>query len=880
MTLLSAFRGRRRLRAGAALALAVLGLSLSAPVLAVDEKDLLPVDEAFALSARSAAPDRIAISWKVAKGYYLYRHRISVKSDAGFAAQALQLPKGKAYRDQFFGDVETYHQDVAATLPGQAKAATAKLTIKYQGCADAGVCYPPQTRTVEVALAAPPAAAAGLGTGLGNGAAPAVDPAPAAAPLANFGARGSASNPLLGGGSALSAPAAGAGAGTDALPLPPERAFGFEAIAKNGDTLLLRFTPARGYYLYRDKTSLKTDRADIAAGKPQWPRGTAHRDEHFGDVTVFFDQIDVPLPLLRKTADAGKIVLTAGFQGCQTDGICYPPMTRKIEVELPRGTVSAATAATAATPASAAPAAASATTAAAAATSATPANASTTATASAPVTADAGAASVAGTDAGTAADTNATGAAAADSAEDGTTGAIAAGANPAAATAPQAAPAVAQAEDSLLAASLAGPNRYFALLTFFGFGLLLAFTPCVLPMIPILSGLIVGRGPGLGARRAFLLSLVYVLASAVVFTIAGVVAGLVGANLQIAFQTPWVIVLFALLFVALALSSFGLFELQLPHKLRSLVGEVSDRQRSGSWTGVAVMGALSALIVGPCVAPPLAAAVLYIGQTRDPLFGGAALFALAMGMGAPLLAFGVAAGKGLPTSGPWMVGVQRVFGLVFLGMAVWMLSRILPGPVALALYAAVLLGAAVLIALGGGGADRGFGLRALAWVAALLLGVAGAAQLFGALAGGHDPLQPLAGLRGGAAAHAAELPFRKIKSNEDLDREIAAAQAAGKPLMLDFYADWCVACKEMEKYTFPEPAVHRALDGFVLLKADVTANDEVDQALMKRLGVIGPPMTIYYAHGAERRELRLVGFEKAEPFARRAERARAAAGER
>ncbi|QQP95585.1 protein-disulfide reductase DsbD [Lysobacter enzymogenes] len=864
MTFLSAFRGRRAWRAGAALALAVLGLSAAAHALAVDEKDLLPVDEAFAVSAQSPAPDRIAISWKVAKGYYLYRHRISVKSDAGFAAQALQLPKGKAYRDQFFGDVETYHQDVAATLPGQAKAASAKLTIKYQGCADAGVCYPPQTRTIEVALAAPAAA----------NAAPAMDPAPAAAPLATFGARGGASNPLLGGASPLSAPAAGAGAsaGTDALPLPPEQAFGFEAIAKDGDTLLLRFTPARGYYLYRDKTSLKTDRADIAAGQPQWPRGTAHRDEHFGNVTVFFDQIDVPLPLLRKTAEAGKVVLTAGFQGCQTDGICYPPMTRKISVDLPRGTVTTqaavAAAATAATAANATPA------------NAGAAAANAAAGAAASATADAGVDASAANDSA-ATDTSGSAATAGGAASSDTNAATAAAATGATAAAPAAAApadAAPQAEDSLLAASLSGPNRYFALLTFFGFGLLLAFTPCVLPMIPILSGLIVGRGPGLGARRAFALSLVYVLASAVVFTIAGVVAGLVGANLQIAFQTPWVIVLFALLFVALALSSFGLFELQLPHKLRSLVGQVSDRQRSGSWTGVAIMGALSALIVGPCVAPPLAAAVIYIGQTRDPLFGGAALFSLAMGMGAPLLAFGVAAGKGLPTSGPWMVGVQRVFGLVFLGMAVWMLSRILPGAATLALYGALLLGAAVLAALGGGGANQGFGLRALAWVVALLLGVAGAAQLFGALAGGHDPLQPLANLRGGGnTAPSTELPFRKIKSNEDLDREIAAAQAAGKPLMLDFYADWCVACKEMEKYTFPEPAVHQALDGFVLLKADVTANDETDQALMKRLGVIGPPMTIYYAHGAERRELRLVGFEKAEPFAARAGRARAAA---
>ncbi|MBX9401711.1 protein-disulfide reductase DsbD [Lysobacter sp. BMK333-48F3] len=828
---------RRRLRAAAAFAFAAVAALGSAPALAVNEQDLLPVDQAFVLGAQAASADRIAIDWKIAKGYYLYKHRISVKADAGFAAQALQLPKGKAYKDEFFGDVETYRDRVVASLPGQAQAGSVKLTIKYQGCADAGICYPPQTRTVAVAL---PAAAEA-----------AVDPVPTAAPLAGFGVRGgAASNPLLGA-PALGAPSNAAGA-TDALPLPPEQAFGVEAIARDGDSLLLRFTPARGYYLYRDKTSLKTDRADIAAGKPQWPRGVAHRDEHFGQVTVFFDQIDVPLPLLRKTADAARLTLTVGFQGCQTDGICYPPMTRKIAVDLPRGNVGA-TAATAAGTATTAAA-------------TLPAGATPTAPnpTSAADAAGAAAAPAAATDANDAAASAAPQAA-------GTDAATAAAAI--AATAPASADAAApQAEDSLLAASLKGPNRYWALLTFFGFGLLLAFTPCVLPMVPILSGLIVGQGPGLGARRAFALSLVYVLANAVVFTVAGVVAGLVGANLQIAFQTPWVIVLFALLFLALALSSFGLYELQLPAALRNRLGELSNRQRGGSWLGVAVMGALSALIVGPCVAPPLAAAVLYIGQTRDPLFGGAALFALAMGMGAPLIAFGVAAGRGLPTSGPWMVAVQRAFGLVFVGMAVWMLSRILPGALTLALWGALLLGAAVLIALAGGGRGHGSGLRALAWLAALLLGLAGAAQVLGALAGGSDPLRPLAGLRGGAA-HPAELPFRKIKSSADLDREIAAAQAAGKPLMLDFYADWCVACKEMEKYTFPEPQVHRALDGFVLLKADVTANDELDQALMQRLGIIGPPATLYFVAGAERRELRLFGFEKAPAFAERAARA-------
>ncbi|MEI2456711.1 protein-disulfide reductase DsbD [Lysobacter firmicutimachus] len=826
---------RRRLHAAAAFAFAAFAALGSAPALAVNEQDLLPVDEAFVLGAQAASADRIAIDWKIAKGYYLYKHRISVKADAGFAAQPLQLPKGKAYKDEFFGDVETYRERVVASLPGQAQAGSVKLTIKYQGCADAGICYPPQTRTVAVAL---PAAAAA-----------AVDPAPAAAPLAGFGVRGgAASNPLLGA-PALGAPSNAAGA-TDALPLPPEQAFGVEAIAQDGDSLLLRFTPARGYYLYRDKTSLKTDRADIAAGKPQWPRGVAHRDEHFGQVTVFFDQIDVPLPLLRKTVDAARLALTVGFQGCQTDGICYPPMTRKIALDLPRGSIAGAAAGTAAT---------------AAATR--PADAKT----AAPDPASAAAATVAGGAAAPAAVPAAHDAAAPAPPAAGA-GTANAGAARAATAPPSADAAAPQAEDSLLAASLKGPNRYWALLTFFGFGLLLAFTPCVLPMVPILSGLIVGQGPGLGARRAFALSLVYVLANAVVFTIAGVIAGLVGGNLQIAFQTPWVIVLFALLFLALALSSFGLYELQLPAALRNRLGEISNRQRGGSWLGVAVMGALSALIVGPCVAPPLAAAVLYIGQTRDPLFGGAALFALAMGMGAPLIAFGVAAGRGLPTSGPWMVAVQRAFGLVFVGMAVWMLSRILPGALTLGLWGALLLGAAVLIALSGGGRSQTNGLRALAWLAALLLGLAGAAQVLGALAGGNDPLRPLAGLRGGAA-HPAELPFRKIKSSADLDREIAAAQAAGKPLMLDFYADWCVACKEMEKYTFPEPQVHRALDGFVLLKADVTANDELDQALMQRLGIIGPPATLYFVAGAERRELRLFGFEKAPAFAERATRA-------
>jgi thiol:disulfide interchange protein DsbD len=779
----------------------LLLLLFAVPALAIDEDDLLPVDDAFALSARAIGPDRIALDWTIAEGYYLYRHRISaVPADATGQAAAIALPRGEAHTDEFFGRVETFRGAVRGTLEQVvAPADSIALKVKYQGCADLGICYPPQTRTVTVAL---PGASQPSDSG-----------------LASLG------RALTGQGAA---PAPGVAATvTDAVPLPPEQAFGFEAIAGDGNTLLLRFTPAKGYYLYRDRSSFRLEGADgIATGRPGWPRGVSYHDEYFGNVIVYFDQIDVPLPLLRERTDAAKAVLVATFQGCQTGGICYPPMTRRVAVSIPAGELR-----------------------------------------SEPPRSDApvGATSVASPSPNSPNDAYAEVPAVGDQQ-------LATDVAPTEGIAPAQAVAESQAEDQRLAGALSGSNRWFALLGFLGAGLLLAFTPCVLPMIPILSGLIAGRGERIGALRAFWLSLVYVLASAVVFTIAGVVAGLAGANLQVAFQTPWVLVLFAALFVALSLSMFGLYELQLPASWRSKLGALSDHQRGGSWMGVAAMGALSALIVGPCVAPPLAAAVLYIGQTRDPVFGGAALFMLALGMGAPLLAFGMAAGRGLPTSGPWMVAIQRVFGFVFVGLAVWMLSRILPAVATLALYGLLALAFAVWVfslATQALGESRRWALR----FAGVVFGLVGAAELLGAMAGGHDPLQPLAGMAGTQAERPA-LPFRTIKSLADLDREVAAAKAAGKPLLFDFYADWCVACKEMEKYTFPTSEVRAALDGFVLLKADVTANDATDQALMQRLGIIGPPATLFYVDGAERRELRLFGFEDAEAFARRAERAR------
>jgi thiol:disulfide interchange protein DsbD len=767
--------GRWWHRAFAALALAVAGLGVAQ---AVDEKDLLPVDQAFALSTSAPSRDRVQLQWAIAEGYYLYRHRIAVAAQDGTPLGTLLLPAGDRHHDPFFGEVETYRQQVRALLPVTAQGDRVVLQVKYQGCADAGVCYPPQKRLVTVALpaatSAPPTqdqgGLAGLARALG----------------------GAASNPPLG------AP------GSEALPLPPEQAFGFEAIAGDGNTLLLRFTPAKGYYLYRDKTSLHLQAANgLTLGAPHWPQGVRHRDEHFGNVVVFFDQVDVPVPVQRTRTDATDLTLVATFQGCQTDGICYPPMTRTVRVALPTGRVGTAPAA----------------------------------------------------------ETNSAGAALPVDATMRDRATAAAPSNTRTAASPV-------AEDTRLAAALAGNHWAWTLLGFFGAGVLLAFTPCVLPMIPILSGLIAGHGTRLGTARAFVLSLVYVLANALVFTIAGVVAGLVGANLQAAFQTPWVLIAFATLFVALALSMFGLYELQLPMALRAAVGAASDRQRGGSLLGVAAMGALSSLIVGPCVAPPLAAAVLYIGQQHDPLLGGVALFLLALGMGVPLLAFGVAAGRGMPTSGPWMTTAQRVFGFVFLGLAVWMLARILPAAATLALWGLLLLGAAAWTLSATVGAPRA---RVVARFAGMVLAVVGAAELLGALGSGSDPLQPLAGAFGRAEAHA--IAFKRIKSTADLERELAAAQGAGKPVLFDFYADWCVSCKEMERDTFTDAAVQAALAPYVLLQADVTANDATDQALMQRFGIIGPPATLFFRDGREVRGLRLVGFEKSAPFIARVRQA-------
>jgi len=569
-------------------------------------------------------------------------------------------------------------------------------------------------------------------------------------------------------------------------PLPAEQAFVFEAITTTPNEILARFTMPKGYYLYRDKTHFSTAGGAIL-GEPHWPQGKNHTDANFGATTVYFDQVEVPIPLTRTNVAAQTLALTANFQGCLENSVCYPVMTRTLDIALP------------------------------------------------------------------AADTGS------------------------AITAPVQATATPAGSDSQFQRALDG-SLWLVFGVFFLAGLGLAFTPCVFPMIPILSGIIAGAGDNISTKRALLLSVIYILANAVIFTVAGVIAGLAGKNLQAAFQTPWVLWSFAGLFVLMALSMFGFYELQLPSSWQSRIANVSNKQSGGSLAGVAIMGALSALIVGPCVTPPLAVAVLYIAQKHDALLGGFALFALALGMGAPLVVFGASAGKLLPRAGAWMDAVKAVFGVTFLALAIWMLSRILDGvwimltAGMLAIACAVYLGALDRLP------DGTSGWRRLWKALGVVLLIAGAAELIGTAAGSNDLLQPLRGLNAGSTmagptttgATPAALPFRKIKSLADVDRELADAKTAGKPVMLDFYADWCVSCKEMEKFTFPNPEVQAALAGFVLLQADVTANDDIDQELMKHYGIVAPPDTLFFgADAVEKHALQLIGSEDAEKFVKR-----------
>jgi thiol:disulfide interchange protein DsbD len=732
------------------LALAALWLP---PVMAqISPDDLLPVEDAFSLSAAGGQAE-VELRFTIAEGYYLYRHafRFEATSDE-VVLGAPGIPDGERGFDDFFGEIESYRDGVTITLPVtspiEGGAAEVEVAVRFQGCADLGVCYPPHRQVVSavVEAAAPPRAGRSSTGGL---------------------------DALLG------LPAAtGSGWNDSAGALPEEEAFEFEAIAIDPTTILVRLTSAPAYYLYRHTIDFEIPASEIRVAGMELPEARAIRDEYFGDTEVYYDQIEIPVRLERPAGPEQRVELVAAFQGCLTDGICYPPMTRSLEVMLPSATADDV----AVTLGEMAP----------------------------PV--------------------------------------------PAAASAP----ASVSEQDEL--AGLLGGSPLIALPLFFVAGILLAFTPCVFPMVPILSGLIAGAGDGMTTAKAFRLSLVYVLAMALVYTGFGVVAGVFGQNLQAIFQHPWVLSAFAILFVLLSLSMFGFYELQIPASIQTRLNALSNRAEGGTLLGAAIMGALSALVVGPCVAAPLMGALIYIGQTGDAVLGGAALFSMAIGMGVPLMIWGTSAGGLLPRAGVWMVAVKAVFGVGLLALAIWMLERVLPGAVIMLLWGALAIACAMYLLSASRGEQTLGGWQKL-WrgLGAMLL-IIGAIQFVGALSGGQDWLRPLHHLQptsGGAMTTPAPPAFERIDSLDQLQARIADSS---RPVFLDFYADWCVDCVRMERRTFPDPAVAERMQALTLLKVDVTDYNDEHRSILGHFGLIGPPAYLFFDSGDELRALRTFGF--------------------
>jgi thiol:disulfide interchange protein DsbD len=433
-------------------------------------------------------------------------------------------------------------------------------------------------------------------------------------------------------------------------------------------------------------------------------------------------------------------------------------------------------------------------------------------------------------------------------------------------------------EESRLAALLGGDDLLLALGIFLLAGIGLAFTPCVLPMVPILSSIIAGQGE-VTRMRAVVLSGTYVLAMAATYAILGTFVGFFGGALNIHgwLQSPPVLVAFAGLFAVLSLAMFGFYELQLPAFLRA---RLEGRGGGGHLGGVAAMGVFSSLLVSPCVSAPLAGALVYISSTGDALLGGGALFALALGMGVPLMVVGVGGGALLPRAGAWMNAVKAVFGVLLLGVSVWLLERVVPPAVTLLLWAALAVGSGV--ALGALDFERRAGLGNLWKASGAMLFVYGVLLIVGAASGASDPLRPLAPLAaagGGAIRGPEAVAFRPVDTLADVEASLASAEASGRPVLLDLYADWCISCKVMERSVFPAPEVQRLLGEFDLLRADVTANDAEHRALLAHFELFGPPSLLFFdPDGGELRAFRLQGEIGTEAFARHLRQVLAASG--
>jgi thioredoxin:protein disulfide reductase len=599
--------------------------------------------------------------------------------------------------------------------------------------------------------------------------------------------------------------------------LDPEAAFRHSVRVVDDRVLELRFDIADGYYMYREQFAFTAPSATL--GEADVPTGEVKYDKTFEkDVETYRGTLLIRLPVQAAPAEGFRLLVRS--QGCSDQGLCYPPMEHEHEIAL---------------------------------------------RAFGAVQDRAQLLRIDDRQVGGAGGVFSQGL----SALWGSRGAAPASTTATPATTDSLVNTASPVEASRIDAVLASGRWLPVVAVFFAAGVLLSLTPCVLPMLPILSSLIAGQadaqGPPVTRSRGLALAASYSLGMALVYTVLGLAAGWAGEGLAATLQQPWVLSVFAALLVGLALSMFGFYELQLPRAWRERLTQASGRTRGGRLWGVFLMGGISALIVSPCVAAPLAGALVYISQSRDMALGGTALFALAAGMSVPLLLLGASAGHWLPRSGAWMEQVKHFFGVLLVAVALWMLQSVLPGTVSMLLWGALLLVSAVYLrvfdtlhtgARGWAKFFKGVG---------VVLAVLGVLQLVGAASGGRDPWQPLRHLASPGGTQAAKgVHFQRVGSVAELERVVAAA---GRPVMLDFYADWCVSCKEMETFTFSDPRVQSALSGALLLQADVTRNSPEDRALLRRFRLFGPPGIVFFdARGRELEGVRVIGFQSAERF--------------
>ena len=558
---------------------------------------------------------------------------------------------------------------------------------------------------------------------------------------------------------------------SDAEILTPDQAFQLSITAENQHTLKANFAIAKGHYLYRNKITFESQ--DLAL-EAVFPKGDIKKDTHFGEVEVYHNALTARLILNNPPANLQKIKVQASYQGCSEKGLCYSPIRKTFEINLPNGSTS-------------------------------------------------------NTDT-----------------------------------------AITESSSDQATSLLKSGKLWLVVAGFFGFGVLLALTPCVLPMIPILSGIIVGdkkvHHHATSRLHAFNLSLAYTLGMSLSYTLAGIAAGLSGQLLSNALQSPWMLGITSMIFVFLAFSMFGFYELRLPSALENRMVNIANGIKGGQFLGVFSMGALSALIVSPCVAAPLAGALIYIGQTHDVVLGGLALFSLSIGMGVPLLLIGASAGHVLPKAGPWMTAVRDFFGFLMLGLAIYLISPVIPSSLQMLLWAALLIIPAIYLRAIDSLPSNAGPLQRLCKGMGIILLALGITMIIGAASGAKSPLNPLSGIVNKQASTSnSGLSFKRIHSIAELEANIQNAK--GKTLMLDFYADWCVACKELEQFTFSDAGVKNALKDTVLLQADVTNNTPEDIALLNRFKLFGPPGMVFFNQtGQEIASLKVVGYQAPEEF--------------